>query len=211
MSTYDAIETVNVDHNGAEYTVKFFHDYDAECPLGISSDEPIGYYVWERRYSGTDVLQNNLDQHGAAGTALEHFIDIYGASDEDKVTRAFSLWRAITGSDYALITGSGHGYSQGDEHSYYCIVEPWEYAGAVIDSHESVTSWMDEYSSWRYGNTWYLTVENGDGADVESIGGLIGDTDSAYIVETYMQIIEGHYGARVEDCNRVGAGFIGVI
>lgn len=23
MSTYDAIETVNIDHNGAEYTVKF--------------------------------------------------------------------------------------------------------------------------------------------------------------------------------------------
>ncbi len=232
MSYYE----FTIEQDGRDYEVRVDLDEHPSNPRTEYDHSATQFYVVGG--SRSKVYHDELD--GAAGNALRHFIDQYRYTETDQIERAFHLWTIITGSPVRLVTGSDQGYSQGDWHDWFALVDTEVMAregyGSTPEDVAKIEA--DEYSAYAYGDVYIVTVTGEDGDDA-SLGGVVDrkhyadgimhDGTKSYVRETAEELVdEVQHAERAtieaeataewltaermfREANRAGAGFIGVI
>lgn len=212
----EPIHTHTIARDSSVYTVNYSHDYTASDPLPDAAHGEFGVYI----VSDPSSFDRDYVHHcGRAGEALKHFIKRIGRNP-DMVIRLYEKWAGVTKSPWRLFTGHAKGYSQGDYHTWYALVNVatgWgdgdTFNGEQLATAAQYTAaTMQEYTWWAYGDTFGYEVIAPDGTEIDACWGFYGDpTTVGYWNDQIVAEIDAHYETVVADVNRVGAGFVGVI
>lgn len=204
---------------GLQYRIEYMHDGDVGNPLEDAASDGFGVYVITDHDS---TNSNHLAHCGRAGEVLQHYANKY--SDPEKVATLWRRWRAMGNApEWVLVTGHDHGYTQGDYHRWYALVDVahgWgdgdSYTLRQLDTAISyVQGVMSEFTAWRYGDTFGWQVYGPDGEPITDAeqGGCFGDPSDTdgYWRSDITDHINRHFEAQRHAANMVGAGFVGVI
>lgn len=209
------VDSFTIARDGRDYRVSVRHDEDAQNPRDDYDHPATQFFVTSYTYSRWDTYVDELS--GDAGDALRHFLIPSQYSDDrrsaEDVERRFKKWRAITGSPAVLVTGSDHGYVQGAEHDWYALVDTdvltRDGYGCTPEHVAKIEA--DEYAAYAYGDVFGVVVTlSGTEIDDGALWGIV-DRHGDYVREVATELIDSHEKFLVDQANRAGAGFVGVL
>ncbi|VFA96355.1 Uncharacterised protein [Nocardia cyriacigeorgica] len=191
----DVFEPVEVPvGDGRVYRVRFPHDPDAECPR--SSDGNHALLLMNR--GGATVVNEIAASSEPHARAVAHFLGEH-RGDSDAVVRRYVMWRAITGSPYRLISGSGYATAcQSDWMTWYALTENTNTARVEIEI----------YRRWLAGEVFGWCLSGPDGSRVDSCFGYY-DREAADA--DWRAELRAHERQLRQQASVAGAGLIGVI
>jgi hypothetical protein len=204
-----AYRTEQIETPAGVYTVELHPEDNPPNPLTDMDNEGMAFYVVGNREGvETDTL-NDADD---AGHAVKAWI-----SDEhhiSEIERRFAKWKAITGSPWILVTGSGFNsyesygwmvlvntgltYRASDGKDYPALPRPVQTAHAT----------MNDYQTWADGGICGFITKSPSGEVIDSVWGFY-DNDEA--LEGGKTIAECDAADRLDAANLVGAGFVGIV
>ena len=155
-----------------------YQDTEAEDPRSwIGDDEKVAVYVF-------NAPRGDKDAEVPGNVAAQAFARFYELWDEAKSLAVTRRWLAIFREEkYDLAVSTIRGYSQGD----------WAevFAASVIDNTPENTAGtpgygiaqghIDQYSSWRWGDVWTVSPDEGD-----SLSGIYAD-DAEGALKLYLE------------------------
>lgn len=201
---HDAIDTFTMERNGRTYDVAVYHDDTAFNPRDDYDHDATLFYA----RIGRNVVADELDG-SAAGAALHHFIEEYGA---DVAPRYYGKWRAIAGSPAVLVTGTETGYCQGDYLEWFALVDTAvlkrdNYAGTA---QEVAAAEADELAAYVFGDVFGVVVSlSGRELEDGALWGIV-DRKGDYVRSVAADIADGEEAWLARESQKAGAGFIGV-
>lgn len=219
----ESFRTETLATDAGEYRIELFYDEDAENPL-TNWDHP-GMSIRVTAARSSVLCDIRADGDEAAVRALRTFGDVN--YDVDAVTRRYDKWRAITGSPWILVTGSGNGYMQSHWWNWSVLVDEsasWtdtdgEVRPLFMEPVKAVQDTMDVYERWARGEFIQYDVIDPDEKIVDSLSGI---DDEEYALSEAKENVGSHAEKRkilldkeaeekIEQANLVGAGFMGLI
>ncbi|RBO91315.1 hypothetical protein [Nocardia puris] len=181
-----------IDRDGSTYRLAWFQDEDSDSPREWDCSARL--LVYEAR--GFRPLLDEIGTDTPEARALKHVLQQYGHTDEDKVTRAFSLWRAITGASVQLVTGAIHCWRE--EFAFF----------ALANDDKTAHAEAREYEQWIAGEVARYELHGPGGELIAAVGGWYSEDDAEYC---WRAELEEFHAERLRQTRCVGAGLIGVI
>lgn len=203
----DPYHAETVETPAGEYTIELYTDYDAPNPLKDYDHDGMAFFLYQ---TGDRAFLDSLVDAGDAGTALMSIMEKlgeyrYGGFDDEEVVRWYAKWRAITGSAWMLVSGSGNGNVQGDWWNWLVLVDTsTDWANPV----EAVRDTMADYEKWAQGRYCGFVVKDPAGNDVASLWAI---DDEDYALQEARDNIAYYVNERLTAANLAGAGFIGIL
>ncbi|MBF6215908.1 hypothetical protein IU469_30930 [Nocardia puris] len=179
--------------DGSRYRLLWFTDEDAESPREWCCDAMLLVY---NAGGGRPQLDEVGSDTSPEAVALTHFVGLYGHSDEDRVVRAYALWRAITGVTVQLVTGTLH--SGRDELTCFALAQ---------DAH-SAREEARLYGQWCAGEVSRYELRAPDGTLIAECGDSY---DQSNAESEWNAELADFHTERLRQARSVGAGVIGVI
>lgn len=193
--------TETVDTEAGEYTIELHYEDDPSNPLTDWDHPGMGFFVVGNR---DGEMANTLDEvRDPAGNALRTWI-----ANEHHVTdieRRFALWRAITGSPWILVTGSG--YDMREAYGWMALVDGREDFGPDGPV-AAIKVTMDTFNRAINGEFCGFIVKDPAGNDVDSLWDI---DDEDYALQEARDNIAYYVNERLTAANLAGAGFIGIL
>ena len=215
----DCIISETVKHGRREYTIKLWHDPDCEDPLTNDEGVFITHDKGSRANYGNEPCSE--EEHEQIGRRIELYLDPEGA-------KATALAKALRDDDEDEELGEPliglpvyvyeHGQVSMRTRAFSC---PWDsgQSGFIYITEKTALSWqggkrmtkaklanvlkslesvVETYGQWCNGETYFYTVEDETGEQVDDIGcgGYIGHE---YAIEEAKRDVEHHHKARVKE------------
>lgn len=209
----EAFLTETVDTDAGVYTIELFYDQNAENPLTNWDHTGMAFLLSGDR----GAFHDSMSDADRAGEVLSHW-RIHQGFDETQTERRFDKWRAITGSPWILVTGSGNGYDQSHWWYWSVLVDTTEFPD-VDTARKAAIETMNVYEKWARGEFVMYDVTDPDGTNIDSLCDI--DDDDYALSEARDSVAHDAIGRKIilanmaEEkmirANLVGAGFVGII
>lgn len=206
----EAFWTEKIETDAGEYTIELFYDKDADNPLTNWDHPGMAFLITSAR----KTYQDTLSDAGRAGEAFVYFDDI--DSDRDVIQHRFDKWRAIAGSPWILVSGSG--YDQSHWWNWSVLVDSSQWSD-VDTTHAAARDTMDVYQKWARGEFCGYVVTDPDGGQDDSCWGFDDDeyalSEAKSVVECAAEKrkirLDNENEEKIVQANLIGAGIVGLI
>ncbi len=180
--------------DGRVYRVRFPRDPDAECPRSWDGNHALLLMNRGGATAVDEIVASTVPHTRAAA----HFLGEH-RGDSDAVVRRYAMWRAITGSPYRLISGSGYATAcQSDWLTWYALTGNTDIARVEVAI----------YRQWLAGEAFEWCLTGPDGSHVDSCSGYY-DREAAEA--DWRAALRAHERQLRQQASLAGAGLIGVI